>query len=346
MFRTVRMAMICMVVPVCDAFASKATLHISARRQAEALFGTRSAWAPPLHSLASCGGHRIGSGGGIRRGSLLINRSASRPHSPDQEANTASPSATSVCSKPDLVVSLQSLTASGRAFDEAGAEVQEEAFAAIAGRVGDKGIVVIPDFITPAHLSSLRNEARRRHFRPAGIGKGATHQILPAVRGDFISWLDDHDCGAATQEGDEAMSALLRRLEMLRVQVNRAMFLGVYEMEGHFAVYGQSAGYSRHVDQARGTERRQLTFSLYLNDEDWLASDGGSLRIYFPPARHEFAGEAGVEGEEGHVDVGHVDVIPRGGTCVIFLSAEFEHEVLACHAQERLSFTGWLLRRG
>jgi SM-20-related protein len=346
------MAMICMVVPVCDAFASKANLHISARRQAIALFGIRSAlsWAPPLHSLTSGGGNRIDSGGGIRRGSLMIRRSASRPHSPDQEATTESPSATSVCSKPDLVVSLQSL-ASGRAFDEAGAEVQEGAFAAIAGRLGEKGIVVIPDFLAPAHLAALRNEARQRHregfFRPAGIGKGAMHQILPAVRGDFISWLDDNDRGAVTQEGDEAISALLRRLEMLRVQANRAMFLGVYEMEGHFAVYGQSTGYSRHVDQARGTERRQLTFSLYLNDADWLASDGGSLRIYIPPVRHEVAGAAGVGGGYGgQGEEGYVDVIPRGGTCVIFLSAEFEHEVLACQAQQRLSFTGWLLRRG
>lgn len=246
-------------------------------------------------------------------------------------------------------MSLQSLT-SGRAFDEAGAEEQEAALAAIAGRVADKGIVVIPDFVSPTHLAALRNEARHRHreglFRPAGIGKGATRQILPAVRGDFISWLDDNDRGAATQEGDEAISALLGRLETLRVQANRAMFLGLYEMEAHFAVYGQSAGYSRHLDQARGTERRQLTFSLYLNDKDWLASDGGSLRIYISPTRHEEAGAADVRGGDGvQGEEGSVDVIPRGGSCVVFLSAEFEHEVLACQAQERLSFTGWFLRR-
>jgi len=103
--------------------------------------------------------------------------------------------------------------------------------------------------------------------------------------------------------------------------------------------------------QAKGdTDRRQLTFSLYLNDK-WEESDGGKLRVYLPRNSRKAnsdgcecasggnCGETAIEGLEEYMDV-----TPQGGTCAIFLSAEFPHEVLDSKA-DRLSLTGWFLRR-
>ena len=53
-------------------------------------------------------------------------------------------------------------------------------------------------------------------------------------------------------------------------------------------------------------------------------ADGGALRLHLPD--------------------GAVDVPPRGGTLVLFLSAEIEHEVLPT-TRERLSIAGWFRRR-
>ena len=39
----------------------------------------------------------------------------------------------------------------------------------------------------------------------------------------------------------------------LQPQVNRAMFLGIYELESHFAIYRAGVGYARHVDQVAVT---------------------------------------------------------------------------------------------
>jgi SM-20-related protein len=120
---------------------------------------------------------------------------------------------------------------------------------------------------------------------------------------------------------------VLAELEALRVAVNRQMLLGLLEFEGHFARYEPGTGYERHYDQFRGTSRRQLTVTLYLN-EDWRAAYGGNLRIHLDDADSPRA----------------IDVMPAGGTLVSFLSARFAHEVLPA-TRQRLAMTGWFLRR-
>lgn len=74
-------------------------------------------------------------------------------------------------------------------------------------------------------------------------------------------------------------------------------------------------------------ELRTLTAILYLNP-DWQGADGGSLRLYTDPGRPDR----------------YVEIAPRGGTLVAFLSARFEHEVMPA-ARERLSLACWLRRR-
>jgi len=63
----------------------------------------------------------------------------------------------------------------------------------------------------------------------------------------------------------------------------------------------------------------------YLNDA-WRAEHGGALRIELADGREH-------------------DVLPQAGTLVVFMSADFPHEVLAA-SRERLSITGWYRRRG
>jgi SM-20-related protein len=116
-------------------------------------------------------------------------------------------------------------------------------------------------------------------------------------------------------------------LERLRRVMNESLLLGLFELEGHFAVYPPGAFYRRHLDRFSDDDARVLTCILYLND-GWVADDGGQLRIYLdtgePPS--------------------HLDVLPCGGTFVSFLSADFPHEVLPAR-RERMAITGWLRRR-
>ena len=176
------------------------------------------------------------------------------------------------------------------------------------------------DFVDAKLLAGLRARCVELHetggLRPARVGRGANEQIVPEVRGDFISWLE-------TPERD-AEQLVLTRLDELRAALNRALMTGLEDFQGHFALYPSGAGYARHFDRLVGTDVRAISAALYLND-GWVPDDGGQLRLY-------------VGGGNS------VDVLPEGGRLVAFLSDRFEHEVLPAR-RERMSFTGWFRRR-
>jgi SM-20-related protein len=123
----------------------------------------------------------------------------------------------------------------------------------------------------------------------------------------------------------------LARFETLRLALNRALQLGLFDFESHFAAYPPGAGYRRHLDRFADHARfaseggRVLSCVLYLNRR-WRPEDGGQLRLYRP-------------------DAPALDIPPQGGTLVVFLSDGFEHEVLPAR-RERLSLAGWFCRRG
>ncbi|HET7844096.1 MAG TPA: 2OG-Fe(II) oxygenase, partial [Xanthomonadales bacterium] len=149
---------------------------------------------------------------------------------------------------------------------------------------------------------------------PAAVGRTRTHD--PSLRGDATRWLE---AGAS-----EAQDALLARLDALRTALNGAAYLGLADVEAHFALYPPGARYARHRDRFRDDDRRTVSLVCYLN-EDWdPGRDGGALRLY----------DAG--------DTAH-DVAPLGGRAVVFLS-ELEHEVLPA-TRDRFSVAAWLLRR-
>ncbi len=116
-------------------------------------------------------------------------------------------------------------------------------------------------------------------------------------------------------------------LEQLRLAVNESLLVGLFEFEGHFAVYPPGTFYRRHLDRFSDHDARVLTCILYLN-EDWDADDGGQLRIH----------------SDAIAPAAQLDVLPEGGTFVGFLSAEFPHEVLPARC-ERMAITGWFRRR-
>lgn len=150
-------------------------------------------------------------------------------------------------------------------------------------------------------------------FKAAQIGRGSAKKHLSSLRGDVISWLDE------TNSTDHAY---LLWMEALRNGLNSALFLGLFDFECHYAIYGAGTGYAKHSDVLQGARNRVLSTVFYLN-EGWQTGDGGELRLFEPSGEKAIA-----------------TVSPNFGTMIIFLSESFPHEVLMAHNQRR-SIAGW-----
>lgn len=185
------------------------------------------------------------------------------------------------------------------------------------------GLAIIDD----SRPHGWRNSPARRGnsglwggFQDAGIGQGANSQLNATIRTDRTRWLNP---AAATP----AQCRYLATLEALRLAINRALFLGLFEFEGHLAVYPPGAYYRKHLDQFRDQDQRLVSVILYLNN-DWQEEDGGQLRLYTDPT------------DESRQE----QVLPIAGRLVCFLSDRFVHEVLPAR-RERISITGWFRKR-
>jgi SM-20-related protein len=152
-------------------------------------------------------------------------------------------------------------------------------------------------------------------FKPAGIGRADRNHIQNDIRGDRTCWLD-------TETPTTAQKLFVKKMNEIKQKINEDLFLGLWDFEGHYAIYPKGSFYKKHLDTFRDSDLRTLSFILYLND-DWKPEDQGQLKIY---AEKE------------------VTVDPMGGTLVCFLSHKFEHEVLPTN-KERRSFTGWFRKR-
>lgn len=197
--------------------------------------------------------------------------------------------------------------------------------AALVEGLGTQGWAVEHGWVDDDDVGALRARALELHaagdFHAAAVGSGARRAVRPEIRSDQIRWL----LAAETP----AEKRLLARFEDLRLALNRALTLGLFEFECHYALYPPGASYARHLDQFVADGRRVVSTVLYLND-GWRADDGGELRLY-------------VDREQPAAD-GVVDILPGGGTLVLFLSERFWHEVRPTQ-RARLSLTGWFRRR-
>ncbi|HZJ93454.1 MAG TPA: 2OG-Fe(II) oxygenase [Thiopseudomonas sp.] len=176
--------------------------------------------------------------------------------------------------------------------------------------------IFIPTDLTIQLAQECRERAQRGQLELAGIGRGVAKVVHAGIRGDQIQWLE--------QGQNNTIDRYLALMEQLRSAINQTLFLGLEDFEGHFALYPPGAFYKKHLDRFRDDDRRVVTCVAYLN-EQWLHDQGGELRMYL---------------DDGQTH----DVVPQAGTLIVFMSAQWPHEVLPA-TRERLSITGWLRRR-
>lgn len=131
--------------------------------------------------------------------------------------------------------------------------------------LAEQGWAIVANAL-PADLTlELAQECRAREnqgaLQPAGVGRGSAHGVQEGVRGDHIQWLEPGQCAA----GDR----YLAMLDDLRGQLNQALYLGLEDYEGHFALYPPGTFYQKHLDRFRDDDRRAVSAVFYLNS-DWL----------------------------------------------------------------------------
>ena len=179
----------------------------------------------------------------------------------------------------------------------------------------DQGSIIVDDFLSAELTQALRdevNDLNQKGINRAGVGRGGDQQVNSDIRSDKTQWLDGES---------NAQKQLLAQCNALRIEVNRHLFMGLYDYEAHFAVYEPGSFYQKHVDAFKGRSNRVLTNVIYLNDE-WQSDWGGELAVY------------------DETDQLIERVLPKGGRAIFFLSERFPHEVLKTQKQ-RLSIAGW-----
>ena len=162
----------------------------------------------------------------------------------------------------------------------------------------------------------LRSQGR---FKRAGIGKADDHHLNDAIRSDETCWIE-------TESPTSAQAMLLQKLEDFKQAINQELFLGLWNLEGHYAHYPIGGKYEAHLDRFSKDDARTLSMVLYLN-VDWNPEHGGELRIHREAQK-----------------LAPMDVAPLGGRLVCFFSESVLHEVRP-GKQERRSFAGWWKRR-
>ena len=187
------------------------------------------------------------------------------------------------------------------------------------------GWAAMPGCLDLADSLRLRTECCEAHergdFKRAGVGRGLDLQVREDVRRDEVMWLQ-----TGADSGEQVI--YLAKLEWLRLALNQRFFLGLFEFEGHFAIYPEGAFYQAHLDRHAGTHDRIVTIILYLNP-DWQPGDGGELKLWTTP-----------EGKAGDF----ILIEPRMGTLVCFMAGDFWHEVVPA-MKTRMSITGWFRQR-
>ena len=189
--------------------------------------------------------------------------------------------------------------------------------------LAEQGWVIDQTLFTPQDIQSLRQccavQWQDGRFHEAAVGRADQQGRRSEIRSDSVLWLDAADA-------EPAIAHYFATLDQVRQAVNQAFYLGLEDLESHFAVYPPGSFYKKHLDRFRDDDARALTAVLYLN-EDWPDDAGGQMRLYLDDACTQ-----------------SLDVPPQAGMLVLFLSDRFWHEVLPA-SRQRLSVTGWFRRR-
>lgn len=207
---------------------------------------------------------------------------------------------------------MDSLAAGAADYDRS----QSDLFQAICFDLERKSWSVRENALPAALAKALRNRAGSADipaYKAAGIGRSDGFHTNASERRDKISWIDQ------SHPADQAWCAWA---DALQAALNKNLYLGLNRFESHFSRYETGDFYRKHLDAFTGTGNRRISIVTYLND-DWLVSDGGALALYTGADNPEI-----------------INVPPKMGTIVIFLSTDIAHEVLVTD-KTRYSIAGW-----
>ncbi|WP_179999326.1 2OG-Fe(II) oxygenase [Acinetobacter sp. YH12239] len=144
-------------------------------------------------------------------------------------------------------------------------------------------------------------------FRNAAIQNG----VVSTIRSDHILWLNPK-LSISHQH--------IQTLQSLSQILNREFYLGIQEVEAHFACYNPGDFYALHRDNPQDKNGRVISTVFYLH-EQWQENWGGQLRLQD-------------KNNQWHI------IEPKSNRIALFQS-DLLHEVLVTQHQ-RLSITAWL----
>ena len=172
-----------------------------------------------------------------------------------------------------------------------------------------QGFSIIDDAYPQNYVQDLVKEcsSNLNQFREAAIQNG----VVSKIRSDHILWI--HEDLSIAQQHTQTLLALAE-------QFNQAFYLGIREVEAHFASYQAGSFYALHRDNPQQKNDRVISTVYYLHPE-WQADWGGQLRL---------------QDKHGAWQI----IEPRPNRIAIFQS-DLLHEVLPA-TQQRLSITAWL----
>jgi len=200
--------------------------------------------------------------------------------------------------------------------------LHEHTYSTIADDLCRDGLSIYDDFIPYDNRQVMREWMRLQWqsdaFRHARVGRGASLQLRPEIRSDYVLWLD-------CQQPVAPCATYFNMLNALKQCINRRCFLGLVDFEAHAAIYPPKASYGVHYDRFIGSLDRTVTCILYLNSA-WQDEYGGQLRVY-----------AGDSPSPLNLPL---EITPLDGRLVCFISEAFPHEVLPA-SRDRMSITGW-----
>ena len=175
------------------------------------------------------------------------------------------------------------------------------------------GFALIDDVYSTEYVESLVQECSTHlaEFRAAGVQNG----VVSHIRSDHILWIDGQ-LPIAQQH--------IKALEEFSQALNQAFYLGIKEVEAHFACYNAGEFYALHRDNPQQKNDRMISTVFYLH-KDWQEDWGGQLRL------------------QDKKDQWHI-IQPISNRLAIFQS-DLLHEVLLSK-QQRLSITAWLRSGG
>lgn len=180
----------------------------------------------------------------------------------------------------------------------------------ILDQLAQYGFAIIDQAYTPEYHHSLIQECTNNlnQFREAAIQNGVVTQI----RSDHILWINPDQFKVAQQH--------INALEQLSQQFNRHFFLGIQNVEAHFACYNSGEFYALHRDNPQQKNDRMISCVYYLHAE-WQEQWGGQLHL-----------------QDKH---GEWHVIQPSPNRIAIFQSDLLHEVKPANNQ-RLSITAWL----